>query len=174
MITKYPIQIPYVVSDFEHHKDIKPKLLKFLEKQNSTKSKQICEIYERSDWYVDAGIMRDYWKFLYPSLSKHMAKIYKSLKIEKYSYSNAWFIQYGKDGKLDWHRYQDQYWASIYYVDLPKKSSKTLLKNSFDESIIETDVKEGQILTFPGIIEHCSPPSKDDKIIIAFNIKLKD
>ena len=171
MITKYPIQIPYVVSDFEHHKDIKPKLLKFLEKQNSTKSKQICEIYEKSDWYIDAGIMRDYWKFLYPSLSQHMATVYKSLGIEKYNYSNAWFIQYGAGGKLDWHRHQDQYWASVYYVDMPNNECGTLLKNPFDEAIIKPKVKEGQILTFPGIIEHCSPVNEIEKTIIAFNVR---
>ena len=172
MIKKYPMQVPYVVSDFKDHKTLKATLMKMLRVQNSTTAKQGCENYARSDWYVDPGVMREYWKYLYPYLSKHMAKVFTELGVgTEYCYNNEWFIEYGKKGGLDWHRHQDQLWASVYYVDLPKGAAKTVLKSPFDGSIIEPDVKEGQILTFAGLVEHCSPVSDAAKTIIAFNIK---
>ena len=171
-MNRYSLQVPYIVSDFKAHQSIKKELISMLAVQNSTPSQQDCENYKESDWYVDAGIMRDYWKFLYPMLSEHMAPVYEELGVGQYfEYSNEWYIDYGKGGGLDWHRHQDAFWASIYYVNLPKGAPPTILKNPFNGSIIEPDIKEGQILTFPGMVEHCSPPCKTNKIVISFNIK---
>jgi hypothetical protein len=61
----------------------------------------------------------------------------------------------------------------VYYLELPTDGPKTVFKNPFNsEEIIYPDVKEGDILTFPSILEHCSPSNNSThrKTIISFNI----
>jgi len=62
-------------------------------------------------------------------------------------------------------------YSNIYYLDLPEGTSKTTFK--FIDKEFEVDVEEGDILTFPGSMLHCSKPntSEHTKTVIAFNTR---
>ena len=59
---------------------------------------------------------------------------------------------------------------SIYYVSLPEGVSKTTFRLRDEEFSI--DVKEGDVLTFPASMMHCSKPNQsyEQKVVVVFNI----
>ena len=82
---------------------------------------------------------------------------------------NIWFQQYRKNDFHGWHRHKRSVFSNVYYVDLPNNAIKTSFRLLGKEFSVE--VKEGQILTFPSFIEHCSKPNlfNNIKTVISFN-----
>jgi len=179
MIKKYKLDAPFVISKFEAHAQIKDTLLDLISQQISVQETGKREGYQnndkisKTDWYVESGQLRDYWKFLFPYLDTHMAPVFASLYLKSCTYTNYWFQQYEHLDTHGWHRHERCFYTNVYYIELPSDSPRTIFKNPFnDADIIYPDVKEGDILTFPSIVEHCSLPniSIGRKTIISFNI----
>ena len=79
-----------------------------------------------------------------------------------------WFQQYKTNDYHSWHRHEGSF-SNVYFIDLPYKASKTSFRYLGKE--FQVEVEEGQILTFPSFLEHCSKPNLSDKIktVISFN-----
>ena len=86
------------------------------------------------------------------------------------TYNQVWYQQYKKGDYHGWHRHPNNTFSNVYYVSLPKNSASTSFRYSGKE--FEINVKEGQILTFPSYLEHCSKPNPSDQIktVISFNL----
>jgi len=86
------------------------------------------------------------------------------------TYNQIWYQQYKKGDYHTWHRHQYSTFSNVYYVSLPKNSASTSFRYCGKE--FEIDVKEGQIITFPSYLEHCSKPNPSDhiKTVISFNL----
>lgn len=179
MIKKYKLDVPFIVSTFEEHTRIKDTLLTLLELQPAIKEDgsrtgfQSCDKIAKTDYYIDKSFPRNYWSLLFPYLDKHMAPVLSMLDLKSCNYSDFWFQQYELLDTHAWHRHNRCFYSNVYYLELPADGPKTIFKNPFNSNeIICPDVKEGDILTFPSILEHCSPPNSsiNRKTIISFNI----
>lgn len=87
---------------------------------------------------------------------------------------NSWYQRYTKKDEHDWHTHADMDLAFVYYVELPNGANPTVFKTHTGK-IIEPDVQEGEMIAFPGLISHCSPPneSNETKSIIAMNVEVR-
>ena len=75
-----------------------------------------------------------------------------------------------------WHVHGRAHWSNVYFVELPNRDMKTQIFDIRKEKLIEYDVKEGDIISFPAMLCHSSPPNLSDerKTIIAFNTSFMD
>ena len=126
-----------------------------------------------TDWHLSKALAfkdPDYRKVVRPIIDNHNKALTQYLGYEEpILYENLWFQQYQKDDYHWWHRHQLSIFSNVYYVDLPAGTSKTSFR--FLDKEFQIEVEEGQILTFPSFIEHCSPPNLSNKIktVISFN-----
>ena len=158
------------ISDVNKHLIFKKWFIDYLSKSIifSSSDRNEGSIFN-SDFFIPT-FHNEYHNIVFPiindhtlSLSSFLGYVNKPLQIE-----NFWFQQYKKGDSHTWHRHGSIF-SNVYYVDLPEDSSKTSFRFRGEE--FEVDVKEGQILTFPSYLEHCSKPNLSDKIktVIAFN-----
>lgn len=171
MIRKYSSGIPYIISRFKHHEEFKDKVLKLIENQESVSIKEIDESISRADWNIDCH--RKYWDFLFPYIERHMEEVFSTLNAQVPKFSNVWFQQYYSADRHGWHVHGDCFWANVYYLELPNGTPPTVFKNINEkDQFILPEVTEGDIITFPSLMEHCSPENKSNlrKTVIAFNM----
>jgi hypothetical protein len=171
-MTQKFLQIPYFVEPFKAHDLIKDQLLKLLDSQDFSSTKDDYAFISRSDWYISPGTPRGYWSVIFPYVKTHIEELMSTIGTKHYKFTNYWYAHYEINNYLNWHRHEGSGWSSIYYLRLDNNANGTLLKDPTTSAIIAPEVKEGYILTFPGIIYHSSPiiNSTDKKTIIAFNI----
>jgi hypothetical protein len=171
VINKFKLEIPYIISKFKKHKEIKHKLLTLIDESqanNILDSNQ--EI--RTDFHI-TNVRKKYFEFAQPILNEHMIKVFESLNHEDPVVRNFWFQQYKKNGKHGWHQHRGISWSNVYYVELGKDAPKTVFKNPINnQETIVPEVEEGDILTMPGVIWHCSEPNMSDcrKTVYVFNV----
>lgn len=167
------IRCNYVIKKFQNHNAIKDKLIDLIDNQNSGIVKDDYTNITKSDWYVDGGEIREYWKVIHNDIMEHMDSLREVIREEDipFELKNFWFQQYSTNDNHTWHTHPGCQWSSCYYLELPHESQRTILKDALGNIIIP-EVKEGDILTFPSSIMHTSPVNNtpDRKTIIAWNI----
>lgn len=157
-------QIPYYVLNLSCHGETKQKLIEYINKANFNSSAEIT----KTDFQIDH--LPEYKTFLIPIIVNELDKIFPK---EKINILNCWFQEYQKYSYHPFHSHECQ-WALVYYVNLPTGSSPTAFQTDAD-TVIRPELKEGDIIVFPGWIKHKSPPnnSKESKIIISMNFDVK-
>ena len=160
------------ISDVEEHKEFKNKFIEFLSCNNIHGAKVGEDDIYNTDFFVKAHPSTDnrYVDLVLPIIYKHNNALHSFLKyITPIEVDNIWFQQYKKGNQHTWHRHKFSIFSNVYYVDLAEGVSKTTFRFLGKEFSVE--VNEGQILTFPSYLEHCSKPNLSDKIktVIAFN-----
>ena len=157
------------ISDVSDHKNIKLTFFDLLDKFPvlSIKENNFQNIYNTD--YFCTNFYKFNYDFFIPVADQHNYALSIYLQYDhQIKTSHIWYQQYAKNGFHSWHKHNDVF-SNVYYVDLPEDSSKTSFRFRGEE--FEVDVEEGQILTFPSYLEHCSKPNLSDKIktVIAFN-----
>lgn len=172
-ISIYNKDFPYVISKFQKHEELKETLLESLNISQSISYTDAYDNISKTDWYIDADIVRPYLDILFEPLDQHMITVLEQLKHNNFKYQTFWFQQYIRDNTHRWHQHRGTSWASVYYLELKENGPATIFKTLTGEEIIIPDVSEGDILTFPGFVWHCSPINRTDsrKTVIAFNIE---
>jgi hypothetical protein len=160
----------------EEHKNIKSNLLHLIDKQNKTTlngDAQFCE----SDWTVDIGQEREYFKYLRVYIDKYIESIIidnspKDIELN-FEYQNVWFQRYVKNHYHDWHNHEGT-WAIIYFLELSDPDLSTEFFIPFEKDIVKINVEEGDLLIFPGNLWHRSSPnmSSKTKTVIVSNIMI--
>jgi hypothetical protein len=169
------IDCPYVISKFEEHDKIKNTLLEFIDELGQSHIDDGFDKIDNTDYNSNndsrASMDKKYWKFLCPSLTEHMKKVYSRLEFLEFSYLNCWFQQYYRNSFHNWHTHGHTNWTNIYYLELPSDDVRTHIKNQKTDSIVIPNVEEGYILTMPATLWHRSPINLGDKrkTVIAFN-----
>jgi hypothetical protein len=112
------------------------------------------------------------YNFVLPSFTKHNKAVKELLQYSEpgdFKVVAMWYQQYKKGDYHFWHNHPWSVFSNIYYVDLPAGVSHTSFRFLGQE--FEVEVQEGQILTFPSFLEHCSKPNLSDNIktVISFN-----
>lgn len=171
-MNKFKLEIPYVISKFKKHNEVKSKLLELIDK---AEAKDIFELGDqmRTDWVIPNSVRKEYFEFIQPILDEHMNEVFFSLNHEGAVVRNFWFQQYKYNGTHNWHQHRGISWSNVYYVELGKDSPRTALKNPINnQQIIIPEVTEGDILTIPGLVWHCSQPNNSDqrKTVYVFNV----
>ena len=163
------------VSNVEDHFSIKASVLDILQKSIivSINDKRGNEIYN-TDYFTynikDFEFSSQYVTKITPVIEAHLASLSSFLGYTSpLEFNRVWFQQYIKGNQHAWHRHPDCIFSNIYYVDLPDGASKTTIR--FLGREFSVDIREGQIITFPSFLEHCSKPNNTDKIktVISFN-----
>lgn len=173
------LSIPILITKFENHKEIKSKLLSEIE---SLGKKSLYDEYQRisnTDWFLHSKMDRPYYQTITPIIIQTLKHLIIDLKLPELnveyqlSQTNYWFQQYEHGDYHTWHDHLDSFYSSVYYVELPENGAKTTF--SILNKEYEFDVKEGDILSFPGTIFHCSKPnmSQSRKTVISFNTNFK-
>jgi hypothetical protein len=160
------------VSDVYEHSDLKYNILTDINK-NAVFSVNDPgrEIIYNTDFFINRQFNYfKYSEFVSSVFERHNKALSNLLEYEiNIVMSEMWFQQYAPGNFHGWHRHNNCTFSNVYYVDLPATASKTTFK--FLGREFDVDVKEGQILTFPSFLCHCSKPNKSSNIktVIAFN-----
>ena len=82
---------------------------------------------------------------------------------------NAWYARYDYGNHALVHNHGDMYASFVYYVKTPEGSSPIV----FPDENETVEAKEGNLLIFPGHINHYVPENKcESRVIVAGNINL--
>ena len=173
---KFPLECFYTVKKFSNHSKVKDQLL--LEIENSDYESPTFDAAEvdisKCDWHLSKDFTRKWFLYIKDMLLEDMLNIYSNIGYDGFTLQEIWFQQYFNNSQHGWHTHSSNF-TNVYYVDLPNDSSKTQIISPYDQkTIIELDVKEGDIITFPSFVIHRGPKnnSADKKTIISFNTDL--
>lgn len=171
-----PLVTEYVHGKIDNHKEIKEELIsQILE----SKSHSIFDETERVS-YTDLNYrdeQRPWIPLFFENVSPYMNGFSKLLMHENWFITSIWYFRYLKGEYSQWHTHPGCAWTSVYFLQLPDKNARTTLLNAMSgDEVIIADVEEGDIISFPSTIIHCSKPNMydEDKIVIAFNSDILD
>lgn len=170
---KYKLEVPYIVSKFEKHKEVKKTLLSLIDETPANSLYEASGKISRSDWLISDLSKKKYIKYIQPLINKHISQVYDEIGYDNFKIGHCWFQQYMKNDSHGWHQHRGASWSNVYYVELEKDGPKTIFKNPFNlNEIVIPEVEEGDILTLPGLAWHCSEPnqSTNRKTVYVFNV----
>jgi hypothetical protein len=100
-----------------------------------------------------------------------VSETFSNFKINGIVFSNFWFQQYYNSDFHGWHVHMHCHWTNVYFAELPDLNIKTEIMKFGNNELITYDVQEGDIISFPSMLYHRSPPnpSNNRKTIISFN-----
>ena len=161
----------FIKTKVENHSEFKQSLLKQIESMGTHSLIEQDQSISNTDWHLGPSYERPYQYLFFNIATEHLLKTKEILLLNNnLTIANFWFQQYKKNDYHIYHTHENCLYTNIYYVDLPKNSSKTSFKLLNKE--FEIDVKEGDILTVPSCYLHCSKPNQSDytKTVISFNV----
>ena len=164
------MDIKEIKSDFiicevpDHHKH-KAILLDLIDKIPNNPYEEIS----KTDWNLPKTFERKYLEYFYSHITKNiMDQQKKYFKAARWVIAGGWFQQYQKGSSHVYHNHPKANFTNVYFLELPDKHFKTSLKVKGKE--YDYKIKEGQIITFPAHLPHCSKTNgKKRKTIISFN-----
>ena len=114
-----------------------------------------------SEWHICGkyiDVVKEWAKTLIPSVKGMIPRII-----------NAWYARYDHGNHALVHNHGDMYASFVYYIKTPEGSSPIIFPDE-NETI---EAKEGNLLIFPGYVNHYVPENKcEGRVIIAGNINL--
>lgn len=166
------IEFPGIMflNNVQHHKEIKTQILDSIQSMGSFSYKKHLDIISNTDWHLNVNFPRPYYEIVKPIFCEHVEKIKSLLNYRHLEITNYWFQQYHKNDFHGWHTHGKCLFSNVYYVALTDNNPVTTFKHGNTEFNIA--VKEGDILTFPSFLTHCSSINKEDsvKTVISFNL----
>lgn len=168
------IESPITINPFKYHSEIKEELLKKIDvaKNNSPYDPSSEVNISRADWFDASNMNRDWVSFLSKNLLNEIAKNYSEIGFDSLRVNEIWFQQYYNGSEHGWHSHSANF-TNVYYLEFHESSPKTLLLNPLNrKEIIEVDVKEGDLLSFPSYVLHKAPKNESNKrkTIISYNL----
>jgi hypothetical protein len=167
----YEITGHIFLSTVKNHQYIKEEILSSIEKMSrfSVETKD-SKIYN-TDYFVPTKYERKYFPIVRQIFEDHNQKLFEYLELSAngIAIDTCWFQQYKKGDKHAKHAHGNCNFSNVYYVDLNSDNPKTTF--IFKGKKFEIPVSEGDIITFPGYLEHESVTNDSDhmKTVISFN-----
>lgn len=174
MIHASTFQIPYFVISLTEHQEIKESLLEIIDSDNITKQNVITQNQNihKTDYFLK-NKDKLYYNIIMPLLEKSLRKCLNEIEYDKLvtNMSSIWYQQYNKLNYHNWHDHGGARWSVVYYVELDPSSPGTQFKDCITSNPISPNVKEGDVIIFPGWMLHRSSPnlSRKRKTIISCN-----
>ena len=114
-----------------------------------------------SEWHICGkyiDVIKEWVKTLTPSIKGMIPRII-----------DAWYARFDYGNHALVHNHGDMYASFVYYIKTPEGSSPII----FPDENETVEAKEGNLLIFPGHINHYVPENKcEGRVIIAGNINL--
>ena len=114
-----------------------------------------------SEWHICGkyiDVIKEWAKTLTPSIKGMIPRII-----------DAWYARFDYGNHALVHNHGDMYASFVYYIKTPEGSSPIIIPDE-NETV---EAKEGNLLIFPGHINHYVPENKcDSRVIVAGNINL--
>lgn len=170
--------LPIIITKVQNHKNIKARLLELIDEMpNSAIDSTNCSVSDKitkSDWLLDDSFPRPYLDFIKPTMIDLITEAFKSFNSVGLAFTKFWFQQYKNGDIHDWHVHSGCHFTNVYFIELPDTKFKTEIQNWNRKKLIDLDISEGTIVTFPSMLYHRSPKnySTDRKTIISFNVDL--
>lgn len=126
----------------------------------------------KCDWNLPKEAERKYLDIIFPLIEDNHRELFNKLGFPTVDIINMWFQQYEKNSFHEWHTHTQCQWSSVYYLEFPKGSPRTVFVNPLNNTdTFDVDTEEGDIITFPSFIVHSAPKVESDKrkTIISFN-----
>tara|TARA_R110000823_G_scaffold213201_1_gene343152 strand:- start:96 stop:602 length:507 start_codon:yes stop_codon:yes gene_type:complete len=161
----------YKVNNFQNHKN---KLINLINKIPKTIIELPGEKISHTDWQIPKTMEREYIQYFLDNIFKDFAKqLCFKFNLQSISLKNMWFQVYKKGDFHETHRHPDAHFANVFFINLPSINLKTKIY-SLNNDIIEMNIEEGDILTFPAFLKHESIENtfSEEKIVISFNIDI--
>jgi hypothetical protein len=164
---------PIFVQRAIEHDKVKDQILGIISTYKVFGCSGVNEDIANTDFYLARNFkehrLAQYWDLIFPSVENHYNEIIKITGQGKWWIDNYWFQSYNPNGFHNWHVHDACMFSNVYYLSLPEGASKTSFWYFGEE--FEVEVQEGDIITFPGFLPHCSKPNKaaTAKHVIAFN-----
>jgi hypothetical protein len=163
--------LPYIVDNFPRHDTLKDRILEMIEQEKGSMIRSHGEKISNADWNEDNSL-KDYIRVVYPVVDMFVSKQFRRMNYKEHKVGKMWFQQYETSDYHSWHRHNGSDWNFVYYLELPEDAPPTEFRNPLnkDETFMP-EVKEGQCILFPAILEHRSNVnlSKNRKTVIAMN-----
>ena len=158
-------QSKIIKTKVKEHKQFKKELLNLINRMPNNSHQWIT----KSDWNLSKDFLRPYLDLFYKKvIPSSMQKMQNHFKAKRWFISHGWFQQYKNNSYHQWHTHPGTNWANVYFLELPNSKFKKKIK--IDNKVIDYEVKEGDLITFPAYLLHTSEKNKDGrKTIIAFN-----
>ena len=162
----------YFTKSLENHNFHKNIILQLIKNIPQNKHQNISH----TDWSLPREYKREYLEYFYTIIKNYMEEIRDYLNTNKCIIGNGWFQQYYENDNHTWHTHESTQFANVYFVELPNKHYKTEIFDNTTNTLINLDVKEGDVITFPAFYSHRSKPnpSNERKTVIAFNSSFYD
>jgi len=159
------IESEILISDIPKHTKYKEKLLKLIDESPEIAFNDIT----KTDWTIPSDITRDYHLMFRRQIANPLLfDQVKYFKADNFLIDAIWFQQYKENSFHKFHNHPYSNFTNVYFLELPNKEDKTQIK--VNDKIIDYDIEEGQVLTFPGYVLHSAPKTKGKrKTIISFN-----
>jgi len=162
----------YFTKQFENHNFHKNIILGLIKKIPKNTHDNITH----TDWSLPEDYNREYLDYFYLHIKSYMRELNNFLNTKKWKIYNGWFQQYYQNDTHPWHTHDSTNFTNVYYLELPNKKYKTEIFDNLTNKLIDVDVKEGDILTFPAFYSHRSNIilSNERKTVISFNSNFYD
>ena len=167
----HPLNTFYIINDIVEHSNIKSQLLEYIHEMPDGVINDDYETISKTDWNIPKDHQRKYLDLFYTIIRPYIVNISNELGFNEWSIGNTWYQVYNKGDTHKWHIHPTANYTNVYYLHLPDESIKTQIYDDTTKSIVELEVHEGQLITFPASIKHRSPVNDTDqqKVIISFN-----
>ena len=166
--------LPIFITKYKKHAENKSLLLDMIHNADYTlvNNEENDDLISKTDWFVDVKKRREYWEYFYPTIKDSMNDLFDNkIKYNGWKLKNYWFQQYKQNDVHEWHWHPETFWNNVYFLELPNGTSGTEMRLTWSNDDFIPKVEEGDIITFPSIIKHRSPPNTGGrKTVIAFNI----
>ena len=159
------LKTEFITCKVPEHSKHKPILLDLISKIPANPYKDVS----KTDWNLPKAFERKYIEYFYLNIAKPIMNLQqKYMRAPAWEISNAWFQQYEKDSFHVYHNHPNVNLTNVYFLELPDLQFKTSIK--IGEKEYDYEAKEGQLITFPAHLLHCSKSNGNlRKTIISFN-----
>jgi len=159
------IKSDFIIYDVPDHNNHKAILLDLINEIPTNPYEKIS----KTDWNLPQTFERKYLEYFYSHITKNiMDQQQKYFKAKSWKIDNAWFQQYQEGSSHGYHNHPSANFTNVYFLELSDPQFKTSIK--IGEKEYDYEVKEGQLITFPAHLLHCSKSNGNlRKTIISFN-----
>jgi hypothetical protein len=142
-------------SKVDSFEEFKSNFLNCIEGMGKYSFVNVEQSISNTDWHLSTNFPRPYVTFVEPVMRKHDELLRKELGYRGIGATAYWYQQYEKGDWHSMHVHGNCSFSNVLFVELPNKETAT--KYRIKDKEYSFDVKEGEIISFPGILNHQSP-----------------
>lgn len=123
--------------------------------------------------YTNVGGWHSTYTEIIPDWFINKTSIIKEIVGKEYFLNKYWFNVNGQGHYNKWHAHSVKHMVAVYYIKVPSKSGNIEFRKNKTTIFKSFEPKPGQVIIFPGNLEHQVRKNESDdlRISAAFNFK---